>query len=219
MDIAAELADVATFGGFFEIDTDPSGPGWRPMSTDLDVRIETTAASLRDWFDCSDMRIAASLTQLNVAARLLSPTLALAVRHGLVPVLSLDDLRWQPTSTSMPLGLENPRGVTASVAAIDEHVLQAAVEPLVVAVGEAVRISPKVLWGNVGSALGGAVTVIGQADPEAGRRARELVELLLAETPRAGTGSYENDRFRRRSCCLYYRVAAAAGYCGDCVLT
>ncbi|MGN6608865.1 MAG: (2Fe-2S)-binding protein [Jatrophihabitans sp.] len=62
------------------------------------------------------------------------------------------------------------------------------------------------------SALAGAATVLG--DP----RADDAVRRLLGEGWLAGAGTWpEGGAFRRRNCCLLYRVPAA-GSCGDCVL-
>ena len=46
----------------------------------------------------------------------------------------------------------------------------------------------------------------------------ELATGMLARPPLRGVGEYGPDRrFRRRSCCLLYRVPGA-GLCGDCIL-
>lgn len=231
VDVGAALADVSAIGPFYEIDTLMAGPGWVPMSglidgSDLAVRIDVTLDALRKRIDRDDVniRVAASLVQLNLSARLLSPAIALAARYSVVPQLSLATLRWQPRlGGAAPVGVRHPRGLRGEsalelAALIDEHVLLPSVEPLVTATGRAVKISPQVLRGNVGSALAGAAAVIAAQDPSAGDRARALVQLLLDTTPRAGTGHYLDGRFRRRSCCLYYRIEPSAGTCADCVL-
>ncbi|MEY7980314.1 (2Fe-2S)-binding protein, partial [Streptomyces pilosus] len=53
----------------------------------------------------------------------------------------------------------------------------------------------------------------GRADvaDRAGRLAREL----LTDPSLAGAGTLTGTAFRRRSCCLYYRVPGG-GVCGDC---
>ncbi len=231
VDVEAALADIAAFGPFYQVDTVMVGPGWIPMSglidgCDLAARIDVTLEALRERVerDDVDVRIAASLAQLSLSARLVSPVIALASRYSVVPRMSLATLHWKPRlGGAVPLGIRHPRGVRGGTPAqlaalIDEHVLLPLVEPLVSAAGRAVRISPQVLRGNVGSALASAVGVIATQDPPAGDRARALVELLLDATPRAGTGHYVDGRFRRRSCCLYYRIEPSAGTCGDCVL-
>jgi ferric iron reductase protein FhuF len=76
----------------------------------------------------------------------------------------------------------------------------------------------------VASTLAGAKRMLSVDRPAAAGRATELAERLLAVDPLAGTGRLLRpvppDRhwsFRRRSCCLYYRVPGG-GLCGDCVL-
>ncbi|MGW0334914.1 (2Fe-2S)-binding protein, partial [Streptomyces sp. NPDC003011] len=55
--------------------------------------------------------------------------------------------------------------------------------------------------------------------PRAGGRARALAAELLAHPLLVGTGTFTGTltgtAFRRRSCCLYYRVPGG-GVCGDC---
>ncbi|MES4829184.1 (2Fe-2S)-binding protein, partial [Streptomyces anthocyanicus] len=46
-------------------------------------------------------------------------------------------------------------------------------------------------------------------------RARSLTAGLLAHPLLAGAGTLTGTSFRRRSCCLYYRVPGG-GVCGDC---
>ena len=88
-------------------------------------------------------------------------------------------------------------------------------------------MSAHVLWGNVASSLSGAGRVLDPARPRSRPALLGLLGGLLAREPLAGTGRLlrlEQDRpdtewgFRRRSCCLYYRIPGG-GTCGDCVLT
>ncbi|MBA0051664.1 (2Fe-2S)-binding protein [Streptomyces sp. AJS327] len=84
-------------------------------------------------------------------------------------------------------------------------------------------LSPQVLRGNAGSGLVGAARVLLGRHPESFRLTTALVERLLASEPLAGTGEFTAEEglgtaFRRRSCCLYYRVVGRGGLCGDCVL-
>jgi ferric iron reductase protein FhuF len=78
------------------------------------------------------------------------------------------------------------------------------------------RLSPKVLWGNVASALAGATGMVGPAHEQ---RARDILAACLDRPPLAGTGSLVPPRrvLARANCCLYYRIPGG-GTCGDCVL-
>jgi hypothetical protein len=89
--------------------------------------------------------------------------------------------------------------------------------PLVAAVRAAVRVAEGLLWGNAASALAGALGVLARARPRHAAAARRLVDELLAAPPLRGTGAFGPQGFRRRSCCLYYRVPGG-GLCGDCAL-
>jgi ferric iron reductase protein FhuF len=81
-------------------------------------------------------------------------------------------------------------------------------------------VSARILWGNAASAVHGAATVLAANRPDRAAPARQLAALLLARPPLRGTGTWTADGgFRRRSCCLIYRAAAAPeAICGDCVL-
>jgi ferric iron reductase protein FhuF len=99
-----------------------------------------------------------------------------------------------------------------------------AVEPVLRAFANRYRISPKVMWGNVASALAGAAGVLADSRGEHADRAGVLLEQTLAEAPLAAAGAVVRPdlssarRFLvRRSCCLYYRIAGG-DICADCVL-
>ncbi len=85
---------------------------------------------------------------------------------------------------------------------------------------EAMAVSPRVLWGNVASAVNGAATMIAAARPDLAGPAAAAAAALLANP--ALTGTYQGhplQGFRRRNCCLIYRLSPGRpAYCGDCVL-
>ena len=70
-------------------------------------------------------------------------------------------------------------------------------------------LSPHVLWGNVSSALGGAVGML--PDPRPGHT---LLADLLRRPPLRGTAMLSGAQLRRRNCCLYYRIPGG-GTCGS----
>ena len=86
---------------------------------------------------------------------------------------------------------------------------------------QAMAVSPRVLWGNVASAVNGAATMIAAARPDLAAPAAGAAAALLGQPVLAGT--YQGrplTSFRRRNCCLIYRLSPAApAYCGNCVLT
>ena len=81
------------------------------------------------------------------------------------------------------------------------------VAELTEALGRLGSVSPRVLAGNLASAVNGAALQLG---PDCSAAAAGMLAGIPGEDGRPGPG------FRRRSCCLRYR--AGAGYCGDCVL-
>ncbi|GAB3578938.1 (2Fe-2S)-binding protein [Calidifontibacter terrae] len=164
-------------------------------------------------------QVAASVVHLGLVARIISPFLALStVDSPVVPVPA--DLWWQPTPHSgFPLGVRD----LAAVPAVEDaqewaaRVVNGLLHPLAQALGG----SPKVLWGNTASAINGTVAAIRATRADLAEPLRVRAELLIAALPGdTSTGAVGSADFRRRSCCLIYRVAdgPAAAICGDCVL-
>jgi ferric iron reductase protein FhuF len=113
-----------------------------------------------------------------------------------------------------------------------DGVLLPVVAPIVSAVERHHPVSSKILWGNVASGVAGAAKMIGLAEPALAAQAWSVVGALCAgEGPLRGAGGLiAPAQFRRRSCCLIYRLdprahgdrANRAAYrnalCEDCVL-
>jgi hypothetical protein len=228
--LADAVASVSALGPFFAVDTHdedatPVAP-WRPLRELVEDRavLSGRITAVRDYLaavagrsvEDLPVRIAASVTQLGLAARLLSPAIAVTVHSGLVPNLRLADLWWQPQLGSMfPLSVcYRAGGTRADLLSGPVHELVAACQPF--------SVSPRILWGNVASAINGAVTMIGTARPALADRAGALAADLLALPPLRHTSTRRQDgRFQRRSCCLIYQAAPTpdrAAVCGDCVL-
>lgn len=198
---AAALRDAVSLGGFFALDLDPTGPQWLPYPGDIDGRLRPADLA-------ADRRAAASCDFLALAARCVSPLLAAAVRSGVVPVLHAQ--RLVVHAGTRAVGLRGPVDPLAEggFAAVVQDVLA----PAVATYAARFRIPERVLWGNAASALAGAAVVL------ADERAERIVRSVLVEGRLADTGAYEaSGRFRRRSCCLYYKLPGG-GLCGDCVL-
>ncbi|WP_433275249.1 (2Fe-2S)-binding protein [Pseudonocardia xinjiangensis] len=236
----AVLADVAALGPFFTVATEPAegvDPSWRPfvdLYTDpgpLHERIAYVRRALTptDASDQVDAAVAASIAFQGLAALLVSAPFGAAVLHGELPELTPQALHWRPSAGGpWPLWCSAPE--TVPVPGPDEAAVALAalfaqhLEPLVAAVRAQVRISERVLWGSVASSVAGAKRLVGMQRPQAAERAAEVARRLLAAGRLAGTGELlppvGPDRywsFRRRSCCLYYRVPGG-GLCEDCVL-
>ena len=255
------LSDRLTaLGPFFAAGAHDPGsapqPPWRPMSELLEdssmlaARVETSRAYLAtasgQRAQDVELRVAASITHLGIAARTLSPLLALAVLCDEARPIGLDDLRWQPTApgSTFPLsiaalddvGTNMGTEVGADIAAAAMAATDTGIDALAGALAEgavgtvaadlcaATRpfgVSERVLWGNIASALNGACTALSTAAPRYAPRARAVFAAVLRHPVLAGmTQTSLDGRFQRRSCCLIYRATPGRDgmVCGDCVL-
>jgi hypothetical protein len=220
---AAVLTEVGGWGPFFTLETHaPEAipePPWRPLteliagSSALAERVAGVRAHLTAGGGEISDRVAASVTHLGLAARLISPTFGAKIHSG--QSLSLTDAWWQPE-----LGGAFPLSVTGDLTGSPTELLDNLGHLVEAAAG--FSLSDKVLWGNVASAVNGAVTMITQARPDLADRARAEAEDLLALRPLRTTWMRRPDgRFQRRSCCLIYRASptpSRQAVCGDCVL-
>lgn len=206
------MAEVSGWGPFFAVETGAApGPPWRPVSDLVDDpsvlsdRIADVRTSL-----ATSVRVAASVAHLGVAARLVSPSLGIAVLSGRFPAF---DVWWRDG-----LGGAFPLAMSERSAGSPVELLSF-LGRLVAAVA-VFSVSRRVLWGNVASAVNGAATMIGAARPDLASRAIAVADELLDAPPLRGAGVRGADgRFRRRSCCLIYLAGGGrAAVCGDCVL-
>lgn len=215
MNIDAPLREIASYGGFFAITVGGDPTDWVPVQhcyrqgcADL---VAETAARNRT----ADLRIGASLVQFSHASRLWSPLLACAIRHGVLPDLA----HLQRFATGTELRLPVPLGTPVDgrlPQQLYRRVITEHLEPL--AAGLRVKMAPRLLYGNAAAALVAAAHEFARVRPELTEDVRSLTESLLATGDLAGTGYLSGLTFRRRSCCLYYRVPGGSN-CGDCALT
>ena len=236
-EIRAALDDVAEIGPFFAASANPAevvDDSWRPLR-ELYTDPDPLAARIRQVGEVlggTEPRVAASIAYQGLAARLVSPLLAVAAVHGLVPPWSPDSLHWRPAVTGpLPLWESGGPGTAGGPepahrpepaelpALVAEVLVQPHLEALADAVLAAVSVSRRTLRGNAASAVVAAGAMVARARPAAAGRAERLVAGLLAAGPLVGAGTLTGRwAFRRKSCCLYYRVPGG-GLCGDCVLT
>ena len=236
------LADLAALGPYFAVDVhrpgSPVRPPWQPLGEltsspgALACRIGEVRERLAAAAGCPaaavEFRVAASIAQLGLCARLLSPALGAAAAGRALPVdaaqarwipvlggpfrLSLADTAIAAEPADTAIAAEPGTAATAAL-------LAGPVTQIVRAV-EAMAVSPRVLWGNVASAVNGAATMIAAARPDLAGQAAEAAAALLGHPDLAGT--YQGrpvQGFRRRNCCLIYRLSPERpAYCGDCVL-
>ncbi|TPQ18123.1 (2Fe-2S)-binding protein [Streptomyces sporangiiformans] len=229
-DLDPALARLAALGGFFALRT-----GLPPLPTleeayatrsvtdapdPLAFRVDKVVRLLR----APEVRIGVSVAQQGLAARLWSVTLGAAVLYGQVPDLDPRLLRWDADGSAPDdLWLAEVRSLPGDATTIRQVVQHGHLEALSAALRARHLVSAGLLWGNAGSALAGAARELdrwGRASgrEDVGERARELAAELLDHPDLRGTGTLEGTAFRRRSCCLYYRVPGG-GVCGDCCFT
>ena len=227
------LADLAALGPYFAVDVhrpgSPVRPPWQPLgeltgSPDAladqigEVR-ERLAAAAGCPAAAVEFRVAASIAQLGLCARLLSPALG-AAATGRPLLVEVAQARWVPElGGPFRLSLAEDAVAAGPGTAATAALLAGPVTQIVRAV-EAMAVSPRVLWGNVASAVNGAATMIAAARPDLAGGAAEAAAALLGHPDLAGT--YQGrplHGFRRRNCCLIYRLSPERpAYCGDCVL-
>ncbi|WP_128380680.1 (2Fe-2S)-binding protein [Streptomyces cavernae] len=233
MDIDRDLTGLRALGGFFVLRT--GGPPHSRLPTlaqaysgthtaqsvgfygdSITFRIRKVAENLRT----PEPRVAASVTQQALAARLWSVALGAAALYGELPDLDPRLLHWDPDA-SAPDDLWLSELRMLPVTAVDDVmavVVTGHLVPLIDTLSARHRVSDRLLWGNAGSALAGTVRQIDRwarahHRPQAAARVRALADGLLGRPGLAG--SLDPATLRRRSCCLYYRVPGG-GLCGDC---
>ncbi|WP_411147593.1 (2Fe-2S)-binding protein [Streptomyces sp. A30] len=237
VDLDPDLAALRRLGGFFVLRTAPSPAGapqaslptlaqvYAKGSADvygnpMTFRVRKVGEVLRS----PEVRIAASVAQQGLAARLWSVALGCAALHDRIPDLDPRLLHWDPDGSAPDdLWLSAVRPLPADAETLADVVLHAHLRPLTEHLHSRYRVAEGLLWGNAASALAGAARQLdgwarahGRTDVAA--RARARTAELLAHPLLAGTGTLTGTAFRRRSCCLYYRVPGG-GVCGDCCFT
>ena len=173
VDLDPDLAALRPLDGFFVLHTGGAPPSAlptlaetyenRPSATHGDplaFRVEKVAAALRT----PEPRVAASVFQLGLAARLWSVTLGCALAYGAVPDLDPALLHWDPgASAPDDLWLSEARPLPADPETVAGVVLRTHLEPLAEALRARYRVAPGLLRGNAASALAGTARQLGPA--------------------------------------------------------
>ena len=236
---AGLLADLAALGPYFAVEVhrpgSPLRPPWQSLGEltgspgALAGRIGEVRERLAAAAGCPaaavEFRVAASIAQLGLCARLLSPALGAAATGRTLPV-DVGQARWVP-ALGGPFRLSLPEAAVPEAAVATEAgtavtaVLLAGPITQIVRAVEAMAVSPRVLWGNVASAVNGAAAMIAAARPDLAGPAAETAAAMLANPALTGTFQGRALRgFRRRNCCLIYRLSPGRpAYCGDCILS
>jgi FhuF 2Fe-2S C-terminal domain len=229
---------LAGLGPFFAVETHRPGEAapapWQPLgtllgsATALAARIDAVRDRLAAAAGCPasqiERRVAASVTRLGIAARLISPVLGSAVL-GVPLGIDVAQARWVPAlggpfrlSLAVPDGPARPHGAAPAEACLPLNELLAGPVRALVDLTAPV-VSRRVLWGNVGSAINGAAVMISTSQPPLHRRAIQVSTAALGFPELAdGYRGQPTTSFQRKSCCLIYRLAGSPQYCGDCIL-
>jgi hypothetical protein len=218
MDISVELAEVCSYNGFFALTVGGDAAGWHPVGQSYADGCADLIDGTIKRYHSVESRIGASLVHLGHAARLWSPVLACVLGHGVLP--DLTDL--QRADEGAALRLPEPVGEPAlpSPELLYRVVVQNHMEPL--EAGLRVKLAPALLSGNIASALVGAARALLSARPDLRGPIVDTTESLLGTGRLAGSGTIAGPEvqdldFKRRSCCLFYRLPRG-GKCGDCPL-
>jgi iron complex transport system ATP-binding protein len=222
-DLTAVLADIAQINAYFAVGTGPVDNGWcsvHQLYTDRDLLggiVERVQARL----DAAEPRVAASIFFLGFAARLWSIGIGAVAGHRLLPALDADELLFREFGGQIALHIARPtawRGDDLE-SRLADAVLDAHLTPLSTALHQLTNVSPELLRGNAASALLGAAREYDRhragASPGPGW---QLAHRLCADERLVNTICFNDDDYRRSSCCLYYRTPRG-GLCGDCVFT
>ncbi|MGW6642425.1 (2Fe-2S)-binding protein [Streptomyces sp. A244] len=230
VDLDPDLAALRPLAGFFVLRTEREPAGSFPTlaqayavtspdvsANPLIFRVRKVATALR----APELRVAASVTHQGLAARLWSIALGCAALYGSVPDLDARLLRWDADGSAPDdLWLTDVRQSPGDAPSLADAVLHGHLVPLAAALRAHHGLAPGLLRGNAASALAGAARELDRWAGRHGRtdvaaRARSLAAELLAHPLLTGAGTLTGTAFRRRSCCLYYRVPGG-GVCGDC---
>lgn len=236
------LAAAARLGPYFAWLPHDGDSGRQPLGTLTDPevvagRVEVARQTLCRMSglgpDRIEERAVASTVFLGLASRLLSPMLAAVALTDTVPLPDPARMWWQPvgggpvpiTVRDLPAADCAGQDATEVAGLLTRAGVRVLVEPVLEVFRARFALSPQVLWGNVASALGGAVSMIADHAPGSAARGATVVGEMLAGPPLAGMATLTRpdparDRWFlvRRNCCLYYRIPGG-GFCGDCVLT
>lgn len=224
------LGDLGPFStvDFHTRNSVPNGP-WQPLTRLLQTegvreRIRQVRNALATTRRCDvenlPWRVAASVAHLGLVARLIAPRLG-------VLTLGLGSLNIDPGETWWQPVVGGPVPLSVSVDAltfgsVDARLIADGVVRTLTELFAAESVSPRVLWGNVASAINGSYNAIAAVRPELSETAHEHVLNALDHPLLAGASNRRPGLdFKRTSCCLIYRLGptgTARQLCGDCVL-
>ncbi len=209
-EVLEALRRVRGINPFFALDVGRPDESWLPGTALLEgPALRTTIDAIANRYEAEEPRVAASLFFLSYTARLLSPLTAADIPVDVRP----ENLWWHHDPVNgLSVRIDLPRlGPPAAEA----------LAPVVEAIHAEVPVARGLLWGNAMSNIAGALRTVVRAGVLTAEEAELRGVRLMSAPPFEHAGDFVSLPgeivFRRRSCCLYYRVAAG-GKCGDCPL-
>ncbi|GAA4015701.1 hypothetical protein GCM10022247_43280 [Allokutzneria multivorans] len=200
---------MSRFGGYFVVGVgaDLDAPTLNDVydGSGLAERVDDVCARL----GTAERRVGASILFQGYTARVWSPLLGAVALGEPVPALPADEIHWAESGFTSAEPLREAKNTLAEIA-LDEHFAR------MVAALRGV-VAEGLLWGNAASSLAGTLKVIANAG-ELDQRTWDTAMSVLADPRLSETGAFTPTGYRRRSCCLYYRVPNG-GLCGDCSLS
>lgn len=157
-------------------------------------------------------RVATSTTHLGLVARLVAVTIAVRTISPERPAIDWTTTQWQDTlGGPIPLAILEPT-------TDPEPLIPTPVERLTELAASSV--GDHVAWGNVASGVNSAARLIATSCPGRAETAHQVADEILGDPRIEGGTLHSGPGFRRRSCCLIYRLAGTpTAACGDCILT
>ncbi|MFE2752125.1 (2Fe-2S)-binding protein [Actinosynnema sp. NPDC059335] len=208
--VLATLRQVRGLSPFFALDVGRPDDGWHDGEAlaDRGPALPDALDRIAARYRTGERRVAGSLFFLGYTARLLSPVVAARAVGGVAPDVRPANLWWRYGPDGLQVRLKDPLPGVG---------LAESLGPVVEALHATTRVARGLLWGNAGSSAAGALRTVHRG----GVDCAALADELFAEPPLKGTGDFipfpGEIAFRRRSCCLYYRLDGG-GTCGDCPL-
>ncbi|MFD7657085.1 (2Fe-2S)-binding protein [Actinosynnema sp. NPDC059797] len=211
--VLATLRQIRGLSPFFALDVGRPDEGWHDGSALLDgPALPATVDRIAARYRTAERRVAASLFFLSYTARLLSPVVAALAVGGTAPDVRPANLWWRYDADGLRVRVKEPVGGVG---------IAESLAPVVAALRSAAPVAPGLLWGNAASSVAGALRAVALGGAAGAEECVRLGEELFAEPPLRGAGEFipfpGEVAFRRRSCCLYYRLDGG-GKCGDCAL-
>jgi ABC-type cobalamin/Fe3+-siderophores transport system ATPase subunit len=215
----AALDELRTVSGYFALGTGPLHDGWHSVGQlyhDTALLAEIVGR-VKARMNVTEQRVAASTFFLGFAARLWSIGLGTVAGYRMLVDLPPEHLLFREIDGQIALHLEHPAAQQRDdlTSALADMVLDTHLKPLAVALRRLSPISERLLEGNSVSALLGAARVFDR--DRATTSGWQLARSICTDPRLSGAVCFDDNEYRRNSCCLYYRTPHG-GLCGDCVL-